>query len=52
MPYDRIGNPGTGRGDGITAFQTSGYPTLAYFDSSIWDLSGSVPLLRWEASID
>jgi len=52
MPFDRIGNPSSGRGDGITAISTNQYSTLSDFDPLVWNLTSNVPQLRWEDSID
>jgi hypothetical protein len=44
---DRIGNPTTGRGDGINGlnFQTQ---SITGFSTSIWNLTSNSPKLNWE----
>lgn len=44
---DRIGNPTTGRGDGITSISISEISTISGFDESIWDFSGVQPSFTW-----
>ena len=48
-PIDRIGNPATGRGDGITGVDLSGVTSLTGFNPSIWDFSGALPRLAWQS---
>jgi len=45
---DRIGNPDTGRGDGIIGVSALGLLTLSSFNQQIWDFSGDTPRLSWE----
>jgi hypothetical protein len=45
---DRIGNPSSGRGDGITGVSAAGLLTLSAFNQQIWDFSGDTPRLSWE----
>jgi hypothetical protein len=48
-PIDRIGNPATGRGDGITGANLASVTSLTGFNPSIWDFSGLYPRLAWES---
>jgi hypothetical protein len=45
---DRIGNPSTGRGDGINGKNMAELLALPNFSTSIWNFSGDSPRLSWE----
>lgn len=47
-PFDRIGNPSTGRGDGITAKGASSWSTLSGIDPETWNFDGTEIRLAWE----
>lgn|GEM_PF-1119004 len=51
-PIDRIGNPLTGRGDGISGTNLASGTLLDGFNPDLWYFSaGEYPLLAWENSI-
>jgi len=45
---DRIGNPSSGRGDGITGVSSTNLLSLSTYNQSIWDFAGTYPRLDWE----
>ncbi len=51
-PIDRIGNAGSGIGDGITSKTTNELKSLAYssaYSNAVWELGGNaLPKLKWE----
>lgn len=48
---DRIGNPSSGRGDGISGLSTSALQTRpTTFSASIWNFTTSGPKLAWETT--
>ncbi len=46
---DRIGNPDSGRGDGIRGEPMNTPTTLEGFDTSVWNFTASTPALNWQS---